>query len=75
MLTFGARLNCRRGLPRLGLGLVMLWFVFWTFAYVIYSTAAENRESPAAFSLTTDFALAAALLLLVPWIALGFRRE
>ena len=75
MPIFGVRLNYRRGLLRLGWGLVVLWFVFWTFAYVLYSPTAENRASPPAFSLSTDLALAAALLLLVPWIVLGSRPE
>lgn len=68
-------MNYRRGLLRLVSGLVMLWFVFWTFAYVLYSRAAENQESPPAFSLSTDLALAATLLLLVPWTLAGFRPE
>jgi hypothetical protein len=69
------RPNYRRGFLRLGSGLVMLWFVFWTFAYVLYSPASENRASPPAFSLSTDLALAATLLLLGPWIVTGFRPE
>ena len=75
MPIFGVRLNCHRGLRRLALGLVALWFVFWTFAYVLFSRAAENQAVPPAFSLSTDLALAASVLLLAPWIVLGFRPE
>ena len=69
------RPDYRRGLPRLGWGLVMLWFVFWTFAYVLYSRAAENQVEPPAFTLSTDLALAAALILMGPWVVGGFRPE
>jgi hypothetical protein len=73
--VFGVRLNCRRGLLRLGSGLVTSWFVFWTFAYVLYSPSSENQVSPPAFSLSTEIALAVTVLLLVPWIVAGFRAE
>jgi len=53
----------------------MLWFVFWTFAYVLYSASSENHVSPPAFSLSTDLALAATLLIVVPWIVTGFRPQ
>lgn len=75
MPIFGVRPNYRTGLLRLGFGLVMLWFVFWTFAYVLYSRAAENQAAPPAFSLSSEIAVAAALLLLGPWVAAGFCPE
>ncbi len=74
-MIFGVEPSYRKGLQRLGLGLVMVWFVFWTFAYVLYQRSAENQVAPPAFSLSTDLALAAALLLLTPWVVTGFRPE
>jgi hypothetical protein len=66
--------NLRRGFLRLGIGLAVLWFVFWTFAYVLrpHSSESEPLSGPA-FSLTMDIALMTAAILGVPWIVLGFR--
>jgi hypothetical protein len=65
----------RRGLLRLGTGSGALWFVFWTFAYVLAAPPWESALPPAgpAFSLTTDLALIATTILALPWVILGFR--
>ena len=66
--------DLRRGFRRLGIGLAVLWFVFWTCAYIISPSASENAPSlPPALSLMTDIALMAAALLGMPWIVSGFR--
>ncbi len=75
VMIFGVEPSYRKGLRRLGLGLVMVWFVFWTFAYVLHSLTSVSQASPPAFSPSTDLALAATLLLLAPWVVIGFRRE
>ena len=64
----------RRGFARLGIGLTVLWFVFWTCAYIIRPQSSENAPSlPPALSLTTDIALVAAAILGAPWVVSGFR--
>jgi drug/metabolite transporter (DMT)-like permease len=68
--------NLRRGLFRLGLGLVWVWFVFWTFAYVIPSVRSENQgPPPSPFSSRTDIAAIVAALLIAPWVVTGFRQD
>ena len=66
-------MNPQRGLARLGLSLALLWFVFWTFAYVLVPRASENAPLEPAWSPTTKIALAAAAALAAPWVAAGFR--
>jgi hypothetical protein len=54
--------------------LVVLWFVFWTCAYIIRSPASENAPSlPPALSLPTEIVLVVAAILGLPWILSGFR--
>jgi hypothetical protein len=66
--------NLRRGLLRLALGSAALWFVFWTFAYVIGPQPSEMSPSlPPALTASTVIALIVVGLLLVPWIVMGFR--
>jgi hypothetical protein len=66
--------NLRRGILRLATGVVVLWLVFWTCAYVIRSRSSENGPPPAPpFSLTTDLALIAVAIIGVPWVVSGFR--
>ena len=66
--------NLRRGFARLGTGLVVLWLVYWTCAYVIGQPRSEVLQSPVpALSLTTDLALAASAILVVLWCISGFR--
>ncbi len=65
--------NLRRGFLRLGAGATALWFVFWTFAYVLKPRVSENAPSLPALSLTTDIALIVAGVLVLPWVVSGFR--
>ena len=66
--------NFHRGVRRLGIGLVLLWLVFWTSAYIIKPPVSEKSTSvPPAFSLMTDIAVIAAAALGTPWIVSGFR--
>jgi hypothetical protein len=55
------------------MGLVMLWLVFWTCAYVIRPPSSENASPPPALSLNTDIILIAVAILGMPWIVSGFR--
>ena len=65
--------NLCRGFVRLGIGLAVLWFVFWTCAYVMRPLASENVQPLPALSPTTDIALIAVVLVGLPWIVSGFR--
>ena len=65
--------NLRRGFVRLGIGLTLLWFVFWTCAYVMRPQASENAPRLPALSPTTDIALIAVVIVGLPWIVSGFR--
>lgn len=69
-------MNLRRGVVRLGLGLVWVWFVFWTFAYVISSMRSENQgPPPSSFSSRNEIAALVAAILIAPWIVTGFRPD
>jgi hypothetical protein len=64
----------RPGLVRLGIGLAVLWFVFWTFGYVMRPHASDNprvRENP--FSLITQLAMVIAVGFVGPWVIAGFQ--
>jgi hypothetical protein len=65
--------NLRRGFLRIGTALMLLWFLFWTCAYVVSSRPSENAPSPPPLSPTTDLVLIAGAVLSVPWIVAGFR--
>jgi hypothetical protein len=65
--------SLRRGFVRLGIGLAVLWFVFWTCAYVMRPLASENAQPLPALSPTTDIALIAVVIVGLPWIVSGFR--
>jgi hypothetical protein len=60
--------NLRRGFVRLGIGLAVLWFVFWTCAYVMRPLASEDAQPLPALSPTTDIALIAVVIVGLPWI-------
>ncbi len=69
-------MTLRRGLSRLGAGAVVLWFVFWTFAYVFKARMSEtDAPLPPAFSPTTDIALVVTAILAGSWIVSGFRSD
>lgn len=69
--------NLHRGLLRLGVSLWLLWFVYWTCAYIIRTPPAENRAAP--LPLSTYLALAplliAAATTAIRWILAGFRSD
>jgi hypothetical protein len=59
---------------RLGMGLTVLWLVFWTCAYVIKPPVSENAASvPPALSLWTAVVVIAVAILGMPWVVSGFR--
>jgi hypothetical protein len=71
------RLNLRRGYLRLAIGLTVLWFVFWSCAYVIHPYTSLTPQ-PASFALLImAWGILApcvmAALVLAYWIAAGFR--
>ena len=66
-------MTLRRGFLRLGFGSALLWFVFWTFAYVLKPPLFEGTPTPAVFSLSTAAAILAIVILVAPWIASGFQ--
>jgi len=58
------------------MGVTVLWFVFWTCAYIIRSPSSENVTSlPPVFSLNTDIVLIAVAILGMRWVVSGFRRN
>jgi hypothetical protein len=69
--------NLRRGFLRLGIGLVLLWLVFWNCAYVISPYNTSLKPEPAFVILVTEWRVLApclvAAVLLGGWIAVGFR--
>lgn len=76
--SFGAgRLNLHRGSVRLAIGLTVLWFVFWSCAYVVHPYTSLTPE-PASFALLIMawgilVPCVIAALVLAYWIAAGFR--
>jgi hypothetical protein len=59
---------------RLAIGLTVLWFVFWTFAYIISPRVSENAPlPPSLLSLPTDIVLVLVAALAGLWVVYGFR--
>jgi hypothetical protein len=65
--------DLRRGVLRLGIGLAVLWIVFWTFAYVMRPLSSENGPPLPALAPTTDISLILVVVLGLPWVLRGFR--
>ncbi len=63
------------GFKRLGLGLAVLGFVFWTCAYVIAPPRSETVPWPSPFSPLTMILLGAVAIPVMQWVAVGFRRS
>jgi hypothetical protein len=66
----------RQGFIRLGLGLFAVWFVFWTFAYVIHPYTSLRVEPTFAVRVTAWSVVVPCLLsavILAGWIVTGFR--
>jgi hypothetical protein len=71
------RLNLHRGYVRLAIGVTVLWFVFWSCAYVIHPYTSLTPQ-PASFALLIMawgilVPCVIAALVLAYWIAAGFR--
>ena len=62
------------GFKRLGLGLVVLWFVFWSCAYVILPPRSEGVPWSSPFSPLTLILLGASAIPITHWVVAGFRR-
>jgi hypothetical protein len=69
--------NLRRGFLRFGIGLAVLWLVFWMCAYVISPYNTSLKSEPAFVILVTEWRVLApyivASVVLGAWIAAGFR--
>ena len=60
---------------RLGVTVAALWFVFWTFSYVLRPYRSENAPTLAMLPLTTQIALVVAFAFIGPWLVSGFRPD
>jgi hypothetical protein len=67
--------NLGRGFLRLGIGLTVLWLVFWTFAYVLRPLASEDAPPLPALSFSTAISVIAVAVLVLPWVVAGFRPD
>ncbi|MGH7047109.1 MAG: hypothetical protein ACREE2_12060 [Stellaceae bacterium] len=67
----------RRGCSRLGMVLAMLWFVYWTCAYIVTPQISDN--SPVlvrpTLSFTSDIVLIDTAILGLWWIVAGLRPD
>jgi hypothetical protein len=64
-----------RGLARVATATAVLWFVFWTLAYVLTPHRSEMMVQSTPFTLRTDLLLLAAFVGLLPWMVSGFRSK
>ena len=72
------KINLRRGLVRLTAGAVAVWFVFWTFAYVVDPDTVLKPELAFAARVTAWHVVVPCLAAAFPlagWIGAGFRRD
>jgi hypothetical protein len=69
------RLSLRRGFTRLGMSLVGLWLVFWTFAYVLKPVASENAPPLPTLTLSANLVLIAVAILFLRWIISRFHAK
>lgn len=73
------KVSLRRGFLRLGISLVVLWLVFWTFAYVL-NPQSSIKPGPATFAIrvmawgVSGPCLLGAVILGI-WTVVGFRRD
>lgn len=68
------------GFQRLAIGAVVVWFVFWTCAYIIAPHQSETEQLAGYVFSFTQLAVGALLLLTAaffgaPWIVRGFRSK
>jgi len=67
--------NLRRGFLRLAISLGVLWFVYWTFAYVLGIRHSENQPiSGGPLAWQTVLAVIAAAAVALAWIVSGLRQ-
>jgi hypothetical protein len=71
-------MNLQRGLLRLGIASVTVWFVFWTFAYVIHPIT-SLRPEPSFANRVTGWSVVMpcliATVILGTWVAAGLRSD
>ena len=70
-------INLRQCFLRLGCVLAMLWFVYWTCAYVIKTPTSENSALPPspALSAASEAVLVALAVLGLWWIVSALRSD
>ena len=69
-------MNLQRGLVRLAISAVTVWFVFWTFAYVLDPYSSLKPEMAYADRVTSWMVMAPCVVtavLLAVWTAAGLR--
>ena len=67
-------MSFRRGGQRLGFGLVLVWFLYWTCVNVLGAPPfGSGAPSTPSLTLPMEIVLIIAAILLVPWIVSGFR--
>jgi len=64
-----------RGVARVAAASAVLWFLFWTLAYVLTPHRSEMMVQSPPFTFRTDLVLLAAFVGLLPWIVSGFRSK
>ncbi len=69
--------NLRQSCLRLGSVLALLWFVYWTCAYVINAPSSENSAAPPspALSATSETVLLVIAVLGLWWIVSALRSD
>jgi len=60
---------------RLALGLVAVWFVYWTCANVLAAPSAEGGAAPGTLASGSEIAIVIVAVIVALWTALGFRGD
>jgi hypothetical protein len=71
-------MNLYRGGVRLSIGLAVVWFVFWTFAYVIHPYSSLRVEPSFAIRVTAWSVVVPCLISIIVfavWTVVGLRRN
>jgi len=70
-------MNFGRGLLRLGLAIIGVWFVFWTYAYILNPETSGPQPGGELIARLTDWQLLIPLIVLAVllgwWTVAGFR--
>ena len=61
-------MNFGRGLLRLGLAIIGVWFVFWTYAYILNPETSGPQPGGELIARLTDWQLLIPLIVLAAWI-------